>query len=54
MSEDRSHCLGCYRTLDEIRIWSRAEGGLRRSIWAQLLDRTGIPLPHPHSPKAST
>jgi uncharacterized protein len=45
MSEDRSHCLGCYRTLDEIRIWSRADTGMRRGIWSQLLDRAGIALP---------
>ena len=44
MSADRSHCQGCFRTLDEIRIWSRADAGLRRGIWGQLLDRAGIPL----------
>ena len=53
MSEDRSHCLGCFRTLDEIRIWSRADGGLRRGIWTQLLDRAGIPQPPAHAPEAS-
>ncbi|RQO80669.1 DUF1289 domain-containing protein [Acidovorax sp. FJL06] len=42
MSPDRSHCEGCFRTLDEIRLWSRADGPLRRGIWAQLLDRAGI------------
>ncbi|KRD47813.1 MULTISPECIES: DUF1289 domain-containing protein [Acidovorax] len=42
MSPDRSHCEGCFRTLDEIRIWSRADASLRRGIWAQLLDRAGI------------
>lgn len=44
MSADRSHCQGCFRTLDEIRIWSRADGSLRRGIWMQLLERAGIPL----------
>ncbi|MBV7431564.1 MULTISPECIES: DUF1289 domain-containing protein [unclassified Acidovorax] len=43
MSPDRSHCEGCFRTLDEIRIWSRADASLRRGIWAQLLGRAGIP-----------
>lgn len=42
MSPDRSHCEGCFRTLDEIRIWSRADASLRRGIWVQLLDRAGI------------
>ncbi|MDP3229907.1 MAG: DUF1289 domain-containing protein [Acidovorax sp.] len=45
MSADRSHCEGCFRTLDEIRIWSRADAHLRRGIWLQLLDRAGIVLP---------
>ncbi len=53
MSEDRSHCLGCFRTLDEIRIWSQADNGVRRGIWVHLLDRAGIPQPSPHTPKAT-
>ena len=44
MSADRSHCEGCFRTLDEIRIWSRADGALRRAIWTALLQRAGITL----------
>lgn len=45
MSPDRSHCEGCFRSLDEIRAWSRADGVTRRAIWAQLLERAGIALP---------
>lgn len=45
MSPDRSHCEGCFRTLDEIRIWSRADATLRRGIWMALLQRAGIALP---------
>lgn len=44
MSADRSHCEGCFRSLDEIRIWSRADSHLRRGIWQQLLGRAGIVL----------
>ncbi len=47
MSPDRSHCEGCFRTLDEIRLWSRADGSLRRGIWDQLLVRAGIGLETP-------
>ena len=47
MTPDRSHCEGCFRTLDEIRIWSRADGNLRRGIWRQLLGRAGVSLPSP-------
>jgi predicted Fe-S protein YdhL (DUF1289 family) len=43
MSPERSHCEGCFRTLDEIRIWGGADSALRRSIWAQLLLRAGLP-----------
>ncbi|WP_428003398.1 DUF1289 domain-containing protein [Acidovorax sp.] len=42
MSPDRSHCEGCFRTLDEIRIWGGADSAVRRTIWAQLLLRAGI------------
>lgn len=45
MSPDRSHCEGCFRTLDEIRIWSRADADARRGIWTQLLARAGIAPP---------
>lgn len=45
MSSDRSHCEGCFRTLDEIRIWSRADAHLRRGIWQQLMERAGIAAP---------
>ncbi len=44
MSPDRSHCEGCFRTLDEIRIWGGADSAVRRAIWGQLLLRAGIPF----------
>lgn len=47
LSLDRSHCEGCFRTLDEIRVWSRADGEQRRQIWVQLLERAGLDLPVP-------
>ena len=43
MNEDRSLCIGCYRSLDEIRAWSRSDAGERRVIWRQLLARAGMP-----------
>src|SRR3989344_6385874 len=45
MSPDRSHCEGCFRSLDEIRIWSRADSHLRRGISRQLLNRAGLVVP---------
>ena len=50
MSPDRSHCEGCFRSLDEIRIWSGADAHQRRRIWQQLLDRAGIALPMEKEP----
>jgi len=49
MTPDRSHCEGCFRTLDEIRAWSRADAPQRRAIWAQLLQRAGIDWPVPET-----
>ncbi len=45
MTADRSHCEGCFRTIDEIRAWSRASADERRTIWAALLQRARVPLP---------
>lgn len=42
MTADRSHCEGCFRSLDEIREWSRADDGRRRVIWHHLLSRAGL------------
>ena len=50
MSPDRSHCEGCFRSLDEIRIWSGADAHQRRGIWQQLLNRAGIALPMEKEP----
>ncbi|RYF72405.1 MULTISPECIES: DUF1289 domain-containing protein [unclassified Acidovorax] len=43
MTADRSQCEGCFRTLDEIRVWSTASSLQRRAIWATLLHRAGLP-----------
>ena len=45
MTPDRSHCQGCFRTIEEIRAWSGAGNGQRRAIWAALLARAGLPVP---------
>lgn len=48
MTPDRSHCEGCWRTLDELRDWSTASGAERRAIWRNLLARAGINPALPH------
>ena len=42
MNADRSLCLGCYRSIDEIRAWSKGDGTVRLAIWQQLLARAGL------------
>jgi len=45
MTEDRSRCEGCFRTIDEIRAWSGADSARRRAIWVLLLQRAGVAVP---------
>ncbi|MDD2545783.1 MAG: DUF1289 domain-containing protein [Burkholderiaceae bacterium] len=45
MTEDRSHCQGCFRTLDELRAWGQADTAQRLAIWARLSERAGLPFP---------
>ncbi|WP_312303091.1 DUF1289 domain-containing protein [Pulveribacter sp.] len=45
MTADRSHCEGCFRTIDEIRAWAGADARQRRAIWAALLQRAGVACP---------
>lgn len=45
MTEDRSHCQGCFRTIDEIRAWSKADAAERLQIWSKLLQRAGLETP---------
>ena len=45
MTEDRSYCKGCFRTIDEIRAWSKADAEQRLQIWSSLLQRAGLPDP---------
>ncbi|MCD2163541.1 DUF1289 domain-containing protein [Comamonas koreensis] len=42
MNADRSHCIGCYRSIDEIRAWSKADTAERQQIWLQALGRAGL------------
>jgi predicted Fe-S protein YdhL (DUF1289 family) len=50
MTPDRSHCQGCFRTLDELRAWGKVDAAQRRAIWAQLLVRAGIAHPAAAAP----
>ena len=45
LTPDRSYCLGCFRSLEEITTWAQADNAQRRRIWVQLLQRSGLALP---------
>ncbi|MGV7211041.1 DUF1289 domain-containing protein [Oxalobacteraceae bacterium A2-2] len=36
MDEDRRYCMGCLRTLEEIRNWRNADDNYKRAVWSQL------------------
>lgn len=45
MSASSGLCEGCYRTLDEIRSWSKADDEVRRTIWSRIERRLAESAP---------
>jgi predicted Fe-S protein YdhL (DUF1289 family) len=45
MDESGGLCLGCFRTLDEIRLWGNADATFKRSVWASIEARLAACLP---------
>ncbi|WP_312586994.1 DUF1289 domain-containing protein [Comamonas terrigena] len=45
MDDDRSHCVGCLRTLDELRQWGKSDAATQRQIWGAVLQRCGMAQP---------
>jgi predicted Fe-S protein YdhL (DUF1289 family) len=39
MSDDTQVCEGCWRTLDEIAMWSRCSDADKKAVWSQLPQR---------------
>jgi uncharacterized protein len=39
MTEDRSLCIGCLRTLDELRAWSTLPDVGKRAVWGLIANR---------------
>lgn len=39
---DARICVGCHRTIDEIRVWSRLTPEERRAVIAELPGRAGL------------
>lgn len=45
MDESGALCLGCFRTLDEIRLWGNADASFKRGVWASIEARLSTYLP---------
>lgn len=45
MDDDRSHCVGCLRTLDELRQWGKSDAATQRRIWQAVLQRCELAQP---------
>ena len=37
MDAERAFCIGCLRTLDELRVWGRLDNADKRAVW-QLIE----------------
>jgi predicted Fe-S protein YdhL (DUF1289 family) len=44
MDEPRVLCLGCLRTLDEIRAWRALDDAGKRVVWARIAQRAQLDL----------
>jgi predicted Fe-S protein YdhL (DUF1289 family) len=42
MDSENRYCIGCWRTLDEIRQWTTMTDEERAAVMAQLESRTGV------------
>lgn len=39
MDDARQYCLGCLRTLEELRAWGSADDTTKRQIWLRIRER---------------
>lgn len=42
MDAENHYCIGCFRTLEEIKNWSQMTDAERAAVMAQLESRTGV------------
>ena len=43
MDDTRTLCLGCFRTLEELREWAKADDERRLAIWQLVEQRQAVP-----------
>ena len=46
MDAENAICVGCFRTLDEIAQWNRADDGRKRAILAAVEKRRAVSAPN--------
>jgi predicted Fe-S protein YdhL (DUF1289 family) len=39
MDEAKQYCIGCLRTLDELRVWGSSDDATKRDIWQRIRQR---------------
>ena len=39
MDEAKQYCVGCLRTLDELRVWGSCDDASKRDIWLRVRQR---------------
>lgn len=39
MNERTRLCEGCFRTIDEIRLWGQSNDAAKRALWVQIAQR---------------
>lgn len=45
MDAQRVYCLGCLRTIEEIRAWSTLSDADKRTVWTRIEQRAGMQEP---------
>ena len=45
MDDDQAVCIGCLRTLDELRLWSTLDTVAKRAVWRRIETRVKTRLP---------
>lgn len=43
MDTARQYCVGCLRTLEELRAWGSADDNTKRDIWQRVRERCNVP-----------
>ena len=46
------YCAGCFRTIDEVALWSVLDDHEKRAVWSALADRRAAAAPAPDTTPA--